>query len=734
MGACALHAHADDTDSPATNSSAALSSDDNGNENNQKRRARFKKSDEEIKQITITGARQDEMEERRLSTASKMVFGREELDREGDSTIGEILKRLPGVTISGTPGRGGDIRMRGLGHGYTQILVNGERPPRGFSMDSLTPDQVERIEIYRAPVAEFSTQAIAGTINIVLREDFKMKYSQANLSEGFEQGRSAPNVSITHPGEIGNLSYLLSGSVFENHQRTETLTETTGADDNDNPELQYVESDSLRTTRGIHLTPRFNYRFGSNDTLTVQPFLMHSEGESYGTGLLTQILGTAPYAATTASSTSDSNVTRVFTNWQHKFADNSKVNIKLSFGAGRSSSETLTKRDNVTGKPDNLVSSNSNNDSGSGTSGKYSTPAANGHALAFGWDGEWRKSTQTRVSLDNGVAQFDDSGSNLSAQTRRLAVFAQDEWDINKEWSTYLGLRWEGIKTFSTLPSGSVENSTSVWSPLWHSVWRIPGHEKDQLRMSLTHSYRAPALSDLIALPAIAPINTRFTPNRIGNPELKPELAKGIDFAYEHYLPAGGIFSASVFMRNISNLMRRETTQQSNDGPWVSRPINIGDARTSGLELEAKFRVTDFIPDGPSMDVRANYSRFWSSVDGIPGPNNRLDQQPKQTANVGLDYHAKSVPLTLGGNLNWTPGYLVQTSETQTSSADIKRQLDVYGLWKFNPTMQLRVSANNLVNSNYLTASSIAGTNGVQTATVTTQIYTTWTIRLEMKI
>lgn len=37
--------------------------------------------------------------------------------------------------------------MRGLGAGYTQILINGERAPAGFSMDSLAPDVIERIEV-----------------------------------------------------------------------------------------------------------------------------------------------------------------------------------------------------------------------------------------------------------------------------------------------------------------------------------------------------------------------------------------------------------------------------------------------------------------------------------------------------------------------------------------------------------------------------------------------------------
>ena len=53
------------------------------------------------------------------------------------ATLGEILKRLPGVTLGGPPGRGGRSALRGLGGGYTQILLDGDRVPPGFSLDSI---------------------------------------------------------------------------------------------------------------------------------------------------------------------------------------------------------------------------------------------------------------------------------------------------------------------------------------------------------------------------------------------------------------------------------------------------------------------------------------------------------------------------------------------------------------------------------------------------------------------
>ncbi len=136
-----------------------------------------------MKKVTISAGRKSDLDMRRTSVAGKMIFGREEPDRNGDASIGEVLKRLPGVTIGGKPGRGGDIRMRSA---YTQILITGERAPCEFSMDSLSADQVGRIEVIRRPVAEFSTQAIAGTTNMVLREECEPKEIGLKMVDSFE--------------------------------------------------------------------------------------------------------------------------------------------------------------------------------------------------------------------------------------------------------------------------------------------------------------------------------------------------------------------------------------------------------------------------------------------------------------------------------------------------------------------------------------------------------------------
>ncbi len=699
-----------------------------------------KPADRSVPSITVQGSRASDAEQRRNATASKMIFGREELDRNGDSSIGEILKRLPGVTMGGRPGRGGEVRMRGLGSGYTQILVNGERAPAGFAIDSLSPDQVERIEVMRGPVAEHSTQAIAGTINIVLREGYQQKDISLKLTDNIEQDRHGPNLSLTVPGKAGALTYLLSGSVFVNRQHDESVTHNQDLTDAGALQKDQFQHDQTeRRSRGIHLSPRLVYKFDNNDTLTFQPFIVANRSEGASDSQLAQRIGLVPAEYVTASgqSTSSGTFMRGFGNWLHRMEAGAKLDVKYGFGRGRTDSEVKRVQLDAASAQTLLLDVDASRDHGFTVGGKYTTPLAKGHLLAAGLDIESRHREQTTVSLQNGAARFTDSGAELGADTRRLAGFLQDEWDITPQLSAYLGLRWEGIRTTSDNASrGDISNTSRVLSPVLHGVWRIPGFQKDQLRASLTRSYKAPTVNDLIAAPSFSLPNTAVRPDRIGNPLLKPELARGVDFAYEHYLGKNGIVSVSGFVREIDGLMRRVTEQRTgSDGPrWVSVPVNIGHATTRGLEFEAKFQLSDVMADAPNVDLRANYSRYWSGVDDVPGPDNRLDGQASQTGNFGIDYRLKDLPLTLGGSLNWTPPVTVRTSANDIVNSGVKRQLDVYGLWKFSPNTQLRIGANNLL-ARDAESGRIYRQGGLsQLSDSVADTYTTWSVKLELKL
>ena len=664
-----------------------------------------------LPQVNVSGTRSNENEQRQLSTAARIVIGREELDRNGDTSITEVLRRLPGVTVGGAPGRGGGgVRMRGMSGNYTQMLVNGERPPPGFSLESLPPDQVERIEVMRGPVAEHSTQAIAGTINIVLREGYRQKDRTITVSDNIEHGRHGATVSLTIPGQsgTGKLSWLFNASASSNARSDESATHIVETNADGSPRLlQDVTDSGSSRNNNLHMAPRLSYKFDNGDTLTYQQFVMVNRGRSSASSDIAHAFGEAPeYGHLASRSENSSAFTRGFGNWLHKMDKGAKLDVKFGAGGGRARNESRRVGTGVV--PENTWSDDFNlRQSGLSFGGKYTAPMGEGHLLAAGWDIETQSRNETRVSLRNGAPLFAESGRKLSADTRRLAGFVQDEWDVSKQFSTYLGLRWEGIRTKSATEGFQVENDSSVWSPVLHGVWRIPGREKDQVRASLTRSYKAPGINELISAPFIASRNSPSSPDSRGNPDLKPELATGVDLAYEHYIGRGGILSASAFVRKIDNLIRRQVVAMPVPGEssvrYVSMPINIGNAASRGIELEAKFQLADLVKGAPNIDFRSNYSRFWSSVDGIPGPDNRLAEQPSHTGNIGIDYRMKDLPLTLGGSVNWTPAYDIQVTADELQGVGSKRQLDMYGLWKFDTRTQLRISANNVEARDYET-------------------------------
>lgn len=126
-------------------------------------------------QAAVAEQRQHALIERWQSPISKVVVTRDDIAQFRDRRAGDILRRLPGVVMSSPGTKNRSARLRGLGTQYTQVLINGERisgsgEKRQFELDRIPADMIERIEIIKNPSAEFSSDAVAGIVNIILRQ------------------------------------------------------------------------------------------------------------------------------------------------------------------------------------------------------------------------------------------------------------------------------------------------------------------------------------------------------------------------------------------------------------------------------------------------------------------------------------------------------------------------------------------------------------------------------------
>jgi outer membrane receptor for ferrienterochelin and colicins len=658
----------------------------------------------DLGQVEIRGTRNSDTEARQESTASKIVIGREEIEKQGDATLGDVLKRLPGVTVQGAPGRGGAIRMRGLGGGYTQILLDGERMPPGFSVDSLTPEQVERIEILRVPTAETGARAIAGTINIVLREGRKATPDDLKITRSQEHGEGTTMVNWVHNLNTTPVSGTFTLSAMDNQRADESVTEI----DSDYRLTKCACPSRSGRRKGVHANTRLQWKGEQGKTLTLTPFLIYSEYAAQG-----RIDGrrlTSPTITDTALTDNHSRyaAARLNGQWSQRLSADDRLEVRFGLGQAKYDQHITQNAVANTGLLSNAVDEQRFTDRTTSLNGKWTRVLDNGHQLVSGLEHEGVRRVE-----EASAGAGDDSG-NLTARTTRWAVYTQDEFKINPNWSAYAGIRYETILTEGQVSENLKRNKSQVWTPLLHALWKPDPAKRDQVRMSLTRSYKTPTLYNMVAPLRYSrdyPIsvnNVPTQPDRVGNPDLRPELATGIDLGFERYLEGGGVLSANVFRRNISDLIRYQTRHLHRA---LVKSAALGVLRPKrGRRCHPRHGAGSQVPPEPSLgrawpvDIRSNLSFFRSKVKDVPGPDNRLDQQPSMTANLGADYPLRGMPLTLGGNVNWNPDYDTRRSQEQLSYQGIKRVVDVYGQWRFSAATALRLTVSNLLPRDYETA------------------------------
>jgi iron complex outermembrane receptor protein len=651
--------------------------------------------------VEILGKQAGDNDLRRRAQIAKQIYGREELDKYGDTNVADVLKRLPGITMQGNA-----PRMRGLGSGYTLILINGDPAPPGFALDQLDPAQVERIEVTKGPTANQSAQAVAGAINIILKDAPKVSQRDLRIGLGYNIDRPTVSGSFTIGEKWSSLSLSLPISLFEwrGGNSTTVLRNAPGLDGQPSLAQQYGEQ--FFFGHGINLGPRLNWKLSDDETLTWQSFLQKGIWNNRNT-YANPVLSGTPSLEDDASFQGGWQNVRSNLLWVNHFSAADRIELKAGMSSSKGSFDGQTLR---MGEPQRKTVADTA-DLSLTQAGNYSHLLNEAHSLTVGWDLEWRRRDETRNITEKGVPLSGDfEGQPFSARIERQALYIQDEWEISKQWSTYLGLRTEQIATKSDGMATPVTNTSNVTTPMVHLNYKLDAAGRDMVRASITRSYKAPDLSALMARPSISSLfadtsksNTELSPDRMGNPTLLPELATGLDIAFENYLPAGGLISVGIFYRQVNDLIRNvtslRTTPWASEPRWVSAPVNFSRATTRGLELEVKGRAGELIPGLVDaklpLSLRSSINIYQSSVEALPGPNNRLDGQQPWSGNFGFDYRLTSLPMTVGGSLAFTPGYATQQTASQVLDQSRSRGLDMFAQWVFSRKVSARLSVSN---------------------------------------
>lgn len=660
-------------------------------------------ADQQVQQVEVKA--KSAIENAQRDASAKTVVPNAELMRFGDTSISDAMKRVPGVIVSN-----GAIQLPGMGAQYTQILLDGE-PLRGTNIDHIPMSMIDRVEIYRLGSAEFSSAAIAGTINIILKKIPREAQQQIKLSVS-DAYLPAAKLDWRGSGTRDKLSYALSiaAGIDRNAFGPPKFSSVSVRDVNNVIDSEYeTRFESEFKSKMISINPRFQYKAPDGFNVGLDSgFVFYNFPveivEDY------QFLKGEPLPVAHE---------KVRVNDYSKSANSTlsigdriwkDVNLDLTLGVNGGHTKNDLNQLHFTQDATLVLDRHINRVRRSGgfdSTLKLSAPGFENHDIVGGWNASSQVVNERSVSVDRkagsgGIPTITPDDQITRSVVSRIALFVQDDWRFQKTSSASIGLRWETVRVETEgnqlLPG---QFSANVWSPILQTLWQLPQpnpENTDRIRIGVARSYNAPNNFQLVN-PGFKLINNSIeNPNDLANPRLRPELAWSFEAAYEHNGADKWNYNVRAVIRKIEDLHRQDIIEIG--GIWWQQYVNAGQAMSKNISVDTQFPLQRFIADAPELNVSFSVSKNWTSVSNLPQPDNRLTPITL-TANSNIDYTAKDFPLSLGASLRYRDGNPFMVSLSQRQLHQAQTNLDVYGVWKFDKKTKLRLSIDNVLKRAY---------------------------------
>ena len=620
-------------------------------------------------------------------------------------SVGEMLKRVPGVTFTSDVLEFDGVSMRGLPPGYTQVLINGRRAPggegdRSFFVDRIPAEMVERIEIIRSPRADQPSDGMAGSLNVVLKEG-------ATLSGGFvkagalinEDGKVRPSGAIAYAGASasGDTTYWAGLNYQGRRNPKKKVSHRYEGDfgDFDNVEYQSDTRDGVDISANGEVAHRFE-----NGKIRISGLVVDTDRDEDETSLTYNELPRSDFDEVEVQAERIKQRTYALDLDGEFDAGPGKLGFDL--GWSRYDEKTRTTVD-VGGEEDlsdlaldEYVELDIDDDEwGAGAYYKWKSGA---FELKAGLD--WLKKTRDGSEVefdieDEGVIGDPDPapGAVYKIKERRIDPYVRLTIEPSSMWTFDAGLRYENTQRDIESDLGSVSKDTEQLNPSLHATFRPT--DVDQFRASIARTVRRPDYG--LLAPYVAEEEPAEDDDLRGNPDLDNETAWGLDVGYERRLGARGIIGINFFYRDIEDLIDMVATSEvSSSGLGrVYEPRNIGSGKTYGIEVDFSTPL-DFV-GLPNTGVFFNYTWLESEVkDPFTGQDRPFTNQPSYVYNVGFVHTVPTWNASFGASLyDRDMGY--ESGLDEEITVDYDPDLEAFIEKRFGDRYVVRLAAMNLL-------------------------------------
>ena len=595
-----------------------------------------------MNQVVVTATRT----ENNLATApaSMSVISGDELRQQPASALTDIVNTAVGVESRKDGGRAGRemISIRGMDPKYTMVMVNGRKMSssnaiiRGndFDLTSIPQEDIEQIEIIRGPMsALYGSEALGGVVNIITKKpdnDWSTTITGDYARPTDRKGGIERSMGLNTGGA------LIDDELFLNLSLNKMSRDAWKPFSGDRSNVTAIEE---RETLGV--SAGLNWLIDDRQILDFDVTYSDDERE----GFLETIRNGNP-----TFNDSDIRVKRNSAAITHSGDwDWGETQIRYSREYVKSGNLDFdTNRRDYAKETNNAIDGSV-------------TKEINDHRLTVG--GEIRK-----TELENKRELLDTGKTDV----RQEALFIQDEWSLNDDWTLTYGTRLDHHEDFGT-----------EFSPRAYLVNTV--NDNLTVKGGFGQAFNAPSLLNLTE-------EYRLNSCRgdcwvVGNPDLKPETSTSYELS-ANYQESNWMVEAAVFRNDIDNLIEQDRDNAIGHDPDNDKVIytykNIDKARVDGIELGGRIELTD------TLGFRADYTNT-HAVDRTTGK--RLLNRPRQTVSTQLDWKAMNKLNTF-----------VRATHTGTQKVEEDREMDAYSLvdvgMTYNVTsdMSLRAGVTNISN------------------------------------
>jgi outer membrane receptor protein involved in Fe transport len=611
-----------------------------------------------LDEVIVTG--EPAMRNRTDDVVPTLSYDLEYFQRFEPLTAGDALKRVPSVTFLSDVLESDGVRIRGLDSAYTQILINGERVPganldRSFFVDRIPAELIERVEVVRSSSANRSGDAVAGAINIVLRDALSLDGGYLRLGAinfpDSEYGQWGGTYGAVWGGQVGPGRLLIGGNIQDRRNPkakfSQRFDEPGG--ELDNTEVQTDVRDgtdySANASYDVEVAGgnlQLSGLFVRTDRVQDENSIEYIEGIETAANIDT--INANPLDIQTDNWAVNTRYERAMLGGETTFRlgyaaiDDQQVESETEFAVEDEVIEGEITRTDITDEEVQAALEHKLDLNGMELEFGVQYSDKTRDTAIFAADAEAEGETAFRPLLPSEFGDFEaiDGGVSTIEETRiDPYVMLSGETGAVK-WEA--GLRYETTDTTiidETVAAAERVNDKDYGILLPSASARFQLTETDRIVGSVARTVRRPNFNFIS--PAL--LEGEYGDNDFrGNPELEPETAWGIDLGYERRLGRRGVFGVNVFYRDITDLIEITSTgEPSEEEPdaLILTAENVGDGQVWGIEFDLSTPL-DFV-GMPNTGVFLNYSWLDSSVDDFLGER-RFNSQSDYVVNVGFTH------------------------------------------------------------------------------------------------